>query len=105
MYTIQARGVILVVQIEVLEIDDQILDKIELKHNVVFNEVEEACLSDSKHVRKTKESLYKVFSQTLAGRYLLVVLVNQGNGIWKVVTARELTNNERRLYIKAQRGK
>jgi hypothetical protein len=30
MYTIQARGVILVVQIEVLEIDDQILDKIEL---------------------------------------------------------------------------
>ena len=53
--------------IESLEIDDHILDKIESKHNVTFNEVEEACLSDKRHVRKGREGLYKVFSQTAAG--------------------------------------
>jgi hypothetical protein len=43
-----------VLYIESLEIDDHILDKIKIKskHNVTFNEVEEACLSDNRHVRK-----------------------------------------------------
>ena len=64
--------------IESLEIDDHILDKIESKHGVTFDEVEEACLSDDRHVRRSREDLYKVFSQTIAGRYLLVVLVHSG---------------------------
>lgn len=50
--------------IESLEIDDHILDKIESKHGITFNEVEEACLSDKRHVRRSKEGLYKLFSQT-----------------------------------------
>jgi len=33
-------------RIESLEIDDHILDKIESKHSVSFQEVEEACLSE-----------------------------------------------------------
>ena len=84
--------------IESLEIDDRILDKIESKHSVTFNEVEEACLSGKRNVRKGKEGLYKVFSQTEAGRHLLVVLVERGGGVWRVVTAREMTDQERRLY-------
>ena len=48
--------------IESLEIDDHILDKIESKHSITFSEVEEACLSDKRHVRKGKEGLYKLFS-------------------------------------------
>ena len=91
--------------IESLEIDDHILEKIESKHNVTFNEVEEACLSDKRHIRKSKEGLYKVFSQTLAGRYILIVLVNLGDGVWKVVTAREMSNSERQLYRKSDGGK
>ncbi len=90
--------------IESLEIDDHILDKIESKHNIRFSEVEEACLSDKKHVRKGKEEIYKVFSRTLAGRYVLVVIINQGNGTWKVITAREMTDSERQLYRKAIGG-
>ncbi len=43
--------------IESLEIDDHILDKIESKHSIIFSEVEEACLSDERHVRKGKEGL------------------------------------------------
>jgi uncharacterized DUF497 family protein len=47
----------------------------------------------------------KVFSQTAAGRYILVVLVNLGGGNWRVATAREMTESERRLYSKAGGGK
>ena len=56
-----------VLRIESLEIDDHILDKIEAKHGISFGEVEEACLSNRRHVRKSKEGLYKVFSQTGGG--------------------------------------
>lgn len=91
--------------IDSLQIDDHILDKIESKHSITFSEVEEACLSDKRHVRKSKEGLYKLFSQTGAGRYVLVVLVNLGNSNWKVVTAREMTDSERQLYKKQIGGK
>jgi len=93
-----------VLQIESLEIDDHILEKIESKHHVSFTEVEEACLSDQRHIRRGKDGLYKVFSQTGAGRYILVVLVNLGKGNWRIVTAREMTDSERRLYIKESGG-
>ena len=92
-------------RIESLEIDDHILDKIESKHGVTFKEVEEACLSEKRHVRRSRQELYKIFSQTAAGRYILVVLVNLGRSNWKIVTAREMTDNERRLYNKATGGK
>jgi hypothetical protein len=52
------------------------------------------------------EKVYtRSFSQTAAGRYVLVVLVNLGGGNWRVVTAREMTDSERRLYSKAMGGK
>jgi hypothetical protein len=94
-----------VLRIDSLEIDDHILEKIETKHRISFTEVEEACLSDQRHIRRDREGLYKVFSQTDAGRYILVVLVNLGRGDWKIVTAREMTDSERRLYIRASGGR
>jgi uncharacterized protein len=93
-----------VLRIEALEIDDHILDKIESKHGVSLHEVEQACLSERRHVRRGREGLYKVFGQTMAGRYMLVVLVNLGRGNWRVVTARAMTDSERRLYNKATTG-
>ena len=91
-------------RIEALEIDDHILAKIESKHGITFEEVEEACLSEACHVRRGREGLYKVFSRTDGGRYVLVVLADQGNGLWKIVTAREMMDAERRLYIRAEGG-
>jgi len=87
-------------RIEALEIDDPILEKIEAKHGVSFEEAEEACLGEKTHVRRSREGLYKVFGRTLAGRYLLVVLIEVGGGVWRVVTARGMTNSERRQYEK-----
>ncbi len=69
-----------------------------------FEEVEGACLSEKRHVRRSREGLYKLFSQTVAGRYVLVVLANLGRGSWKIVTAREMTDDERRFYNKAIGG-
>jgi uncharacterized DUF497 family protein len=43
--------------IESLEIDDHILDKIESKHGVTFEEAEEVSLSDQRHVRRGREGL------------------------------------------------
>ena len=85
-------------RIEALEIDDHVLDKIESQHGVPFHEVEEACYAGQRHVRRGREGLYKVFSQTEAGRYLLVVLAELGGGALRVVTARDMTQRERRLY-------
>ena len=85
-------------RIEALEIDDPILDKIESRHGVEFEEAEEVCLSRRAHVRRTRSGLYKVFGRTNAGRYLLVVLVPREAGVWKVVTARDMTQTERRLF-------
>ena len=92
-------------RIEALEIDDHILDKIESQHGVSFAEVEEACLSEAHHARRSKEGPYKLFGRTAAGRYILVVLVNLGRGVWKIVTAREMTDSERRLYSKSLGGR
>jgi uncharacterized DUF497 family protein len=60
--------------------------------------VEETCFSEDRHVRRGRDGLYKVFGQTQSGRYLLVVLADGGSGVCRVVTAREMTDSERRLY-------
>jgi uncharacterized DUF497 family protein len=91
-------------RIESLEIDDQILEKIESNHSVRFEEVEGVCLSERHHVRRGREGLYKVFGQTNAGRYVLVILVYKGRGDWKVATARPMTDTEKRLYKKVTGG-
>ena len=82
---------------DALEIDDHILDKIESRHGVTLDEAEEVCLGVPR-VRRGREGLYLIYGQTDAGRYLLVVLADAGLGIGRVVTAREMTVAERRLF-------
>ena len=87
-------------RIESLEIDDHILEKIENTHGVRFYEAEEVCLSEQRHIRKSRGGLYKIFGQSNAGRYILVVLAHKGKGDWKVATARLMTETEKRFYKK-----
>ncbi len=94
---------VVVLRIHALEVDEHILDKIEAKHGVSFEEVSEACTSEQRHVRRGREGLFKVFGRTESGRYLLVVLARQDPGVWKIVTAREMKQQERRLY-RRERG-
>jgi hypothetical protein len=83
---------------DALEIDDHILDKIESAHGLTLEEVEEAIHFRRRHVRRGRHSLYKVFSRTQSGRYLLVVLADKTRGVWRVVTARQMTATEMALY-------
>ena len=85
-------------RIEALDIDEEILEKIASKHGIQLYEAEEACFSIERHVRREREGLYKVFGRTEAGRYVLVVLADRGSGRFMIVTAREMRQNERRLY-------
>ena len=78
-------------RIEALEIDDHILAKIESRHGVQFDELEQTCYSVRRHVRQGREVLYKVFGHTDSGRFLLVVLADRGAGLWRVPTARSMT--------------
>jgi len=93
------------IYIESINIDDHILEKIESKHKILFADIEEVCYSENYHVRKGRDGLYKVFGKTLAGRHLLIVLVDKHFGDWKIVTARAMTENEKRLYKKVVGGK
>ena len=89
-------------RIEDVTIDDHILDKIESKHGISYDEAKEACFSETCQFRCSHGGLYKLFGQTAAGRYTLVVLVSRGAGWWKIVTAREMTEMERRPYVKTK---
>ncbi len=84
-------------RIEVLEIDPPIEDKLESKHSVTIEEVEEVCASAYKPLR-LREGLYALLGQSEAGRYLVVVLAPKGGGVWKIVTARDMKTDERRRY-------
>lgn len=89
--------------IDTIEIDDHILEKIEAVHGVSLEEAEEACYTVTRrHIRRGREGLYEVWSRTDDGRHLLVVLADQGAGVCKLVTAREMTDSERRSYRRAK---
>ncbi len=65
------------------------------RHHVTFDEVEEA-VYNRRLVRKSRQYLM-VLGQTYGGRYLTVILDDVAQGRWYVVTARPMTDSERRL--------
>jgi hypothetical protein len=85
-------------RIDAIDIEEHILDKIETKHGVTFEECEEVVFSRARRVRRSKRELFKVFGPTSAGRYLLVLVASSDLSYWWVVTARDMTRSERRHY-------
>ncbi len=81
-----------------------IVDKIWLKHHVAAEEVEEAIYDDEPACIKGVSDSYLVFGRTLSGRYLFVVLRRKGKRAhYKIITAREMHEKERRFYDKCQK--
>ena len=65
------------------------------RHGVTYDEVAEA-VENIKYTRPSGE--YRlVLGQTAAGRYITVILDDEGDGFWYLVTAREMSASERRL--------
>ena len=67
------------------------------RHNIDPDEVEEACYQRP-FVLKGREGRYLVYGQAEDGRYLLVVGHYLGQGVFRVITARDMSDSERRLY-------
>lgn len=80
-----------------------IVDKLAWKHSVTPQEVEEV-LFDSPMYRKVQkghipgEDMYAALGQTEAGRYLIVFLVYKKNREALLVSARDMSKKEIKLY-------
>ena len=79
------------------------VSKIEEKHGVSTEEVEEVLFSPP-HVRRAEkgkvkgEHLYVAYGQTAAGRYLVVFFIRKRGFAALPISAREMTRAERRYY-------
>lgn len=82
---------------------DHIVDKIELKHHVAPKEVEEL-IKGIPHVRRGEQGTYRAYGQTYGGRYLFVVFVLESTSIARIITARDMTEAERKLYKKSRKN-
>jgi uncharacterized DUF497 family protein len=78
------------------EWDDQNVDHI-ARHGVEPDEAE-AVLDNSPLVLQTGEGRYLAYGETDNGRYLLVVFVRKSGGVMRVITARDLTDAEKKRY-------
>lgn len=85
---------------------ETIVDKIHKKHGVTSEEVEEV-LYDGKPLFKKgpgsgKNQRYYIFGQTIAGRYLFIVLKKLKGTEFMVITSRNMEEAERKLYKKVK---
>lgn len=82
---------------------DQYVEKLETKHGVFIEEVEEV-LFGKPHVRRAQrgrvkgEDLYAAYGQTDAGRYLIVFFIRKESVAALPISARDMTDSERRYY-------
>lgn len=67
------------------------------RHGIEPHEAEAACRSEGAVVRRSREGRYLVYGRTGAGRYVLVVLRSAGGGLARIITARDMTERERRF--------
>lgn len=73
------------------------------RHKVDPAEVEQAVFSRPRLLNSGRGGTQVVFGTTDAGRYLVVVLSNGEDGRLFVVTARDMTDSERRTFIRRAR--
>lgn len=76
------------------------------RHGIVPAEVEEVVLDDRDALlekagsakRNPSQTVYVVLGRTQAGRYLMSVLIDEGEGVVFPVTTRDMNQAERRRY-------
>jgi uncharacterized DUF497 family protein len=84
---------------------EEIVEKIEQKHNVTQDEVREV-FRNSQHFRFVEkghyreENVYSALGRTDAGRYLIVFFVYKKSKEALIISARDMTDAERTLYEK-----
>jgi uncharacterized DUF497 family protein len=89
---------------------DKFVDKIEHKHRVTTDEVEQILFSkpytrQAEKGRVQGENLYVAYGQTEAGRYLVVFFVHKYQTAALPISARDMTQSERRYYERQQKAR
>ena len=83
---------------------DQFVDKIEVKHGVLTDEVEEVMFGKP-HIRCSQkghikgEDLYIAYGQSNAGRYLIVFFIRKKTAAMPI-SARDMSDSEEKYYAK-----
>ncbi len=68
------------------------------RHHITPGEVEEICYGEPWTLRARGQDTWALYGQTDGGRYLMVILAHRGHGIYYPVTARPMSDAERRRY-------
>ena len=68
------------------------------KHGVEPREVEEACFEMNPFILKARHNRYFALSQAKSGRYLTIIFEYLGQNKAKIITARAMSESERRSY-------
>ena len=87
---------------------ETVVEKIEAKHNVCPEEVEEVFTGRPRIKRMEKgrfrgEDVYRALGQTKAGRYLVVFFIHKLTHEALVLSARDMDRKERKAYAKHDR--
>ena len=82
---------------------DEVVDKLEVKHQVSPTEVEQVFAGRHKVKKMHKghfrgEDVYRALGRTLAGRYLAVFFIRKRSGAALILSARDMDKKERRSY-------
>ena len=82
---------------------DEIVEKLDMKHQVTQDEVEEVFSSRLKirkmHKGKFRgEDVYRALGRTAAGRYLAVFFIHKRTGDGLILSARDTDSKERSHY-------
>jgi len=84
---------------------EAIVEKLAWKHNILPSEVQEVLSGRCRIFRKEAgrvegEDLYNALGQTEGGRYLSVFFIRKMENKVLIITARDMTRNERKRYEK-----
>ena len=93
-------------------ISSGVREKLFKKHNIEIWEVEEVIYDDPHAFSITYRDCYFIYGQTFSGRYLLILVrllsleevaklgFKQGINFIKIITARDMNKNQRKMYNK-----
>jgi len=91
-------------QIEAFIWLDEIVEKLEVKHGVLPDEVEQVFIRRpyfrfiAKGRRQRNENLYAAYGTAESGRYLTVFFIRKPGNLALIVTARDMDDKERKRY-------
>ena len=81
----------------------EIIDKLEAKHRVSQDEVEEVFFAKPKYRfvesgHRAGENVYSAGGQTISGRYLMVFFIHKSDNSALILTARDMDSRERKRH-------